>query len=58
MTTNTPVVVAARKSLDQTEGNILQGTRVDEGRLCVLKLNVLGKCIVEIYIIEMYSQHV
>lgn len=41
-TTNTPVVVTARKDLDKTREELLQGKHVDESRLKVLKLDVLG----------------
>jgi hypothetical protein len=41
-TTNAPVVATARKDLDQTKEELLQGTGVDESRLTVLKLDVLG----------------
>jgi NAD(P)-dependent dehydrogenase (short-subunit alcohol dehydrogenase family) len=41
-TTNAPVVVTARKDLDKTKEELLNGTNVDESRLRVLKLDVLG----------------
>jgi NAD(P)-dependent dehydrogenase (short-subunit alcohol dehydrogenase family) len=41
-TTNAPVVVTARKDLDKTKEELLAGLRVDESRLRVLKLDVLG----------------
>jgi NAD(P)-dependent dehydrogenase (short-subunit alcohol dehydrogenase family) len=41
-TTNAPVVATARKDLDQTKEELLQGTGIDESRLTVLKLDVLG----------------
>ncbi|EAT85137.2 hypothetical protein SNOG_07671 [Parastagonospora nodorum SN15] len=40
-TTNAPVVVTARKDLDKTKEELLNGTNVDEARLRVLKLDVL-----------------
>lgn len=41
-TTNGPVVATARKELDRTKGEILNGLKVDESRLDVLKVDVLG----------------
>jgi NAD(P)-dependent dehydrogenase (short-subunit alcohol dehydrogenase family) len=41
-TTNAPVVVTARKDLDKTKEELLAGLGVDESRLKVLKLDVLG----------------
>lgn len=41
-TTNAPVVVTARRDLDKTKEELLKGTDVDESRLTVLKLDVLG----------------
>jgi NAD(P)-dependent dehydrogenase (short-subunit alcohol dehydrogenase family) len=41
-TTNAPVVATARKDLGKTKEELLQGTGVDESRLTVLKLDVLG----------------
>lgn len=41
-TTNAPVVVTARKDLAQTKKELLEGTNIDEGRLTVLGLDVLG----------------
>jgi NAD(P)-dependent dehydrogenase (short-subunit alcohol dehydrogenase family) len=41
-TTNAPVIVTARKDLDKTKEELLNGTEVDEARLRVLKLDVLG----------------
>jgi NAD(P)-dependent dehydrogenase (short-subunit alcohol dehydrogenase family) len=41
-TTNAPVVVTARKDLDKTKEELLNGTNIDEARLRVLKLDVLG----------------
>jgi NAD(P)-dependent dehydrogenase (short-subunit alcohol dehydrogenase family) len=41
-TTNAPVVVTARKDLDKTKEELLHGTDIDESRLRVLKLDVLG----------------
>jgi NAD(P)-dependent dehydrogenase (short-subunit alcohol dehydrogenase family) len=41
-TTNAPVVITARKDLDKTKEELLHGTNVDESRLRVLKLDVLG----------------
>jgi NAD(P)-dependent dehydrogenase (short-subunit alcohol dehydrogenase family) len=41
-TTNAPVVVTARKDLDKTKQELLDGMGVDESRLRVLKLDVLG----------------
>ena len=40
--TSAPVVVTARKELDRTKEELLEGLGVDEGRLKVLKLDVLG----------------
>ncbi|KAH4339188.1 hypothetical protein HBH98_210080 [Parastagonospora nodorum] len=42
-TTNAPVVVTARKDLDKTKEELLNGTNVDEARLRVLKLDVLDE---------------
>ena len=43
-TTNVPVVATARKDLDQTKENVLNGLKdVKEERLTVLKADVLGK---------------
>jgi NAD(P)-dependent dehydrogenase (short-subunit alcohol dehydrogenase family) len=41
-TTNAPVVTTARKDLDKTKEELLDGLGVDEKRLTVLKLDVLG----------------
>jgi NAD(P)-dependent dehydrogenase (short-subunit alcohol dehydrogenase family) len=41
-TTNAPVVATARKDLDKTKEELLEGLGVDENRLRVLKLDVLG----------------
>ena len=47
-TTNVPVIATARKDLDQTKENVLQGLKgqdgkdVDETRLSVLAVDVLG----------------
>ena len=41
-TTNAPVVTTARKDLDKTKEELLDGLDVDEKRLTVLKLDVLG----------------
>jgi NAD(P)-dependent dehydrogenase (short-subunit alcohol dehydrogenase family) len=44
-TTKVPIVATARKDLDQTRENILQGLDdVSEDRLHVLKVDVLGRC--------------
>lgn len=44
-TTKVPIVATARKDLDQTRENILQGLdNVSEDRLHVLKIDVLGRC--------------
>jgi NAD(P)-dependent dehydrogenase (short-subunit alcohol dehydrogenase family) len=44
-TTKVPIVATARKDLDQTRENILQGLDdVSEDRLHVLKIDVLGRC--------------
>jgi NAD(P)-dependent dehydrogenase (short-subunit alcohol dehydrogenase family) len=40
--TNAPVVATARKDLDKTKEELLEGLDVDEGRLNVLKLDVTG----------------
>ncbi|EDU48269.1 short chain dehydrogenase/reductase SDR [Pyrenophora tritici-repentis Pt-1C-BFP] len=42
-TTHTPVIATARKDLDRTKEELLDGLGVDEGRLTVLKLDVLVK---------------
>lgn len=43
-TSKVPVVATARKDLDQTKENVLSGLNgVDESRLHVVKLDVLGK---------------
>lgn len=45
-TTKVPIVASARKDLDQTRENILQGLDgVSEERLHVLKIDVLGRCL-------------
>ena len=42
-TTKVPIVATARKDLDQTRENVLQGLDgVNEDRLHVLKIDVLG----------------
>jgi NAD(P)-dependent dehydrogenase (short-subunit alcohol dehydrogenase family) len=41
-TTNAPVVVTARKDLDKTKEELLTGLDINESRLKVLKLDVLG----------------
>jgi NAD(P)-dependent dehydrogenase (short-subunit alcohol dehydrogenase family) len=42
-TTSVPVVATSRKDQDQTKENLLEGLKgVDESRLTVLKLDVLG----------------
>jgi NAD(P)-dependent dehydrogenase (short-subunit alcohol dehydrogenase family) len=41
-TTNAPVVATARKDLDKTKEELLEGLGIDESRLRVLKLDVLG----------------
>ena len=44
-TTKVPIVATARKDLDQTRENVLRGLDdVDENRLQVLKVDVLGEC--------------
>lgn len=42
-TTNAPVVVTARKDLDQVKEDLLKDGEFDESRLKVFKLDVLGK---------------
>ncbi|KAF1939144.1 NAD(P)-binding protein [Clathrospora elynae] len=42
-TTNAPVVATARKDLDKTKQDLLEGLEVDETRLKVLKLDVLDE---------------
>jgi NAD(P)-dependent dehydrogenase (short-subunit alcohol dehydrogenase family) len=44
-TINAPVVVTVRKDLDKTKEELLSGTNIDEARLRVLKLDVLGTSI-------------
>jgi NAD(P)-dependent dehydrogenase (short-subunit alcohol dehydrogenase family) len=41
-TTTAPVVATARRDLDKTKEELLKGLGVDESRLKVLKLDVLG----------------
>lgn len=41
-TTSAPVIATARKDLDKTKEELLDGLDVDENRLKVLKLDVLG----------------
>lgn len=41
-TTNAPVVATARKDIAKTRDQLLEGLDVKEGRLTVLKLDVLG----------------
>ena len=44
-TTNVPIVATARKDLEQVKENALTGLNsVDESRLKVLKVDVLGIC--------------
>jgi len=44
-TTKVPIVATARKDLDQTRENVLNGLDgVSEDRLHVLKIDVLGRC--------------
>merc|ERR1711964_21449 len=42
-TTNAPVVATARKDLDKTREELLDGLDVDESRLSVMKLDVLDE---------------
>lgn len=42
-TTNAPVVATARKDLDKTKEELLEGLDIDEARLKVLKLDVTGR---------------
>jgi NAD(P)-dependent dehydrogenase (short-subunit alcohol dehydrogenase family) len=42
-TTKAPVVATARKDLARTKDELSKGLNVDEGRLTVLKLDVLGE---------------
>lgn len=42
-TTNAPVVVTARKDLDKVREELLQDGMINEDRLKVFKLDVLGK---------------
>lgn len=44
-TTNAPVVATARKDLDKTKEQLLEGLDIDEKRLRVLRLDVTGKCL-------------
>ncbi|EON68770.1 hypothetical protein W97_08028 [Coniosporium apollinis CBS 100218] len=46
-TTNVPVVATARKELDRTKGEILNGLKVDESRLDVLKVDMLDETTIE-----------
>lgn len=41
-TTNAPVVATARRDLDRTKEELLEGLDVDEARLRVLRLDVTG----------------
>ena len=48
-TTKVPIVATARKDLDQTRENILHGLDgISEDRLHVLKIDVLGRCLVAV----------
>lgn len=50
-TTTVPIVATARKDLDQTRENVLTGLKnVNEDRLHVLKVDVLGKFLLRIYV--------
>ena len=40
--TNAPVVATARKDLDKTKERLLEGLKIDEARLRVLRLDVTG----------------
>lgn len=42
-TTKAPLVATARKDLDKTKHELIEGLDVDEKRVTVLKLDVLGK---------------
>lgn len=42
-TTNAPVVATARKDLDKTKQQLLNGLDVDEARLRMLRLDVTGE---------------
>lgn len=42
-TTHAPVIATARQDLDKTKEELLEGLDVDEGRLTVLQLDVLGR---------------
>jgi hypothetical protein len=48
-TTNAPVVVTARKDLDKLTEELLSGSNIDESRLKVLKLDVLGPLYIHIF---------
>jgi NAD(P)-dependent dehydrogenase (short-subunit alcohol dehydrogenase family) len=41
-TTNAPVVATARKDLDKTKERLLEGLKIDEARLRMLRLDVTG----------------
>lgn len=45
-TTNAPVVATARKDLDKTKEELLKGLNIDESRLSVFKLDVIGMFVV------------
>lgn len=42
-TTNAPLVATARKDVTSTKQKLLEGLDVDESRLTMLELDVLGK---------------
>jgi NAD(P)-dependent dehydrogenase (short-subunit alcohol dehydrogenase family) len=45
-TTNAPVVVTARKDLDKTKEQLLEGLDIDEARLRVMRLDVTGTMLI------------
>jgi NAD(P)-dependent dehydrogenase (short-subunit alcohol dehydrogenase family) len=45
-TTNAPVVVTARRDLDKTKEQLLEGLDIDEARLRVMRLDVTGTMLI------------
>lgn len=48
-TTNAPVVATARKDVDKTKEQLLEGLDIDESRLRVLRLDVTGTMLMLLY---------
>ena len=50
--TKTPVVATARTNLEEVKRDILKGLDVDEERLTVLKVDVLGQVVVYLFFLK------